>query len=127
MPQSSTLNSTPPNEVTASTIVKQLCLRAISQRVFASDNAPVEVSACTKATKVASGVCCKVSSKACGSTALPQVPSTTTAFAPIRSTFSIIRAPKTPFRQTTTVSFSVIKLTKHASIPAEPGAEIAMV
>jgi hypothetical protein len=44
-----------------------------------------------------------------------------------KATFSIIRVPNTPFRQTTTVSSAVTKLTKHDSIPAEPGAERAIV
>jgi aspartate aminotransferase-like enzyme len=41
---SSTCNSQPPNEVTASTIVMQLLSCAILHNAFASERAPVEVS-----------------------------------------------------------------------------------
>ena len=46
---------------------------------------------------------------------------------PARITFSRIRSPKTPLRQTMTLSQGSIRLTKQASIPALPGAEIGMV
>src|SRR5712671_7166314 len=51
---SSTLTGVPPSEVTASTITSAPCLCAICVRSFASDCAPVEVSAWTNPTTLAS-------------------------------------------------------------------------
>ena len=48
-------------------------------------------------------------------------------FAPIRSTFSFMRPPKTPFWQTITVSPGEIRLTKQVSMPADPGADTGRV
>src|SRR5690606_25764413 len=52
-PQSSTSNGVPPSEVTASTMVRQPCRCASAAKVWASDCAPVEVSACTNARTLA--------------------------------------------------------------------------
>src|SRR5690606_40529794 len=53
-PQASTSTGDPPSDVTVSTIVRQPWRWAISASVFASDSAPVDVSACTNATIFAS-------------------------------------------------------------------------
>ena len=45
----------------------------------------------------------------------------------MRTTFSRMRPPNTPFWQTTTVSPGSTRLTKAASMPADPGAEIGTV
>ena len=58
-----------------------------------------------------------------GSTAVPQSSSTTMAVPPQRSTFSFMRPPNTPLRQTITLSPGSTRLTKQVSMPAEPGAE----
>jgi hypothetical protein len=42
---------------------------------------------------------------------------------PARSTFSIMRPPKTPLRQTMTLSPGATMFTKQYSIPTEPGPE----
>src|SRR3972149_3877277 len=52
---SSTSTGVPPREVTASTMASALCLCATSTSAFASDCTPVEVSACTNATRRAAG------------------------------------------------------------------------
>jgi aspartate aminotransferase-like enzyme len=52
-------NSQPPNEVTASTIVMQSLSCAILHSAFASERAPVEVSACTNAKIFASALSTK--------------------------------------------------------------------
>src|SRR5690606_24870479 len=103
-PQSSTSNGVPPSEVTASTMVRQPCRCASAAKVWASDCAPVEVSACTNARTLASGLALSTDSTLLASTAAPQLSSTITAMPPQRSTFSFMRPPKTPFWQTTTLS-----------------------
>ena len=55
MPHSSTMTGTPPSDVTASTIVRQPCSWASATSGCGSLSAPVDVSACTKATMRASG------------------------------------------------------------------------
>ena len=127
MPQSSTLSSEPAKEVTASTIDRQLCLLANSQSCFASDMAPVEVSACTKAKILASGLSIKACSTFCGSTGLPQSSLMMTASPPTRMTFSFIRVPNTPLMHTMTLSPGSTRFAKQASMPADPGAEIGIV
>src|SRR3954462_9452944 len=121
MPHSSTSTGVPPSEVTASTIVSAPYLCAISTSVLASDCTPVEVSACTNATTFASRVALSASSSFCGETGSPQASSTTTATPPARSTFSIMRPPNTPLRQTITLSPGLTMLTKQYSMPTEPG------
>jgi len=56
-----------------------------------------------------------------------QALSTITGTPPVRLTFSSIRPPNTPLRQTITLSPGSTRLTKHISIPAEPGAETGKV
>ncbi len=46
---------------------------------------------------------------------------------PQRSTFSIMRPPNTPLRQTMTLSPGATMLTKQNSMPTEPGPEIGKV
>ena len=82
---------------------------------------PVEVSAWTKATTLASRFFLSASSSFCGVTGSPQLSSTITATPPARSTFSIMRPPNTPLRQTTTLSPGATILTKQYSMPTEPG------
>src|SRR5487761_2635670 len=127
MSHSSTLTGEPPSEVIASTMTKQPYRCATSTSVFASDRAPVEVAAWTKATNFVSGLAFSASSSFCGSTARPQSSCTITAMPPQRSTFSFMRPPNTPFWHTMTLSPGSTRLTKQVSIPAEPGAETGMV
>ncbi|EVT82061.1 hypothetical protein D018_4441B, partial [Vibrio parahaemolyticus VP2007-007] len=93
----------------------------------ASLTAPVDVSACTKARIFVSGCCCSACSTLSTETGTPHSSSTSTTSPPARITFSRMRSPKTPFRQTMTLSPFSIKLTKQVSIPALPGAETAIV
>ena len=108
-------------------MVKQPYFRAISAKVLASDSAPVDVSACTNATILISGSACNACSTKTGETGSPHALSTMIAMPPQRSTFSRMRSPKTPLRQTKTLSPASTKLTKHASMPALPGADTAIV
>ena len=125
MPHSSTFTGEPPSEVTASMITSASCLCAISASSFASDWTPVEVSVCTNATTRASGFFFSASSTLFGSTGVPHSSSTTIGTPPQRSTFSSIRPPNTPLRQTTTLSPGATMLTKQYSIPTEPGPEMS--
>ena len=127
MPHSSTRTGVPPSEVTASIMVSAPCLRAISASDLASDATPVEVSACTKASTLVSGLALNASSTFCRLTGVPQRSSTTTATPPQRCTFSIMRPPNTPLRQTMTLSPGLTMLTKHISMPTEPGPETGKV
>src|SRR5690554_1577859 len=126
-PQASTSTGVPPREVTVSTMVSAPYLLAIWHSVCASDWAPVEVSACTKATTATPGLAFSASSSFCGSTGLPHSSSTTMAVPPQRSTFSIMRPPNTPLRHTMTLSPGSTRFTKHASMPTEPGPDIGKV
>jgi kynureninase len=76
----SLVNSQPPNEVTASTIVMQSLSCAILHSAFASERAPVEVSACTNAKIFASALSFKVCSTLSKETAVPQSSSTTICY-----------------------------------------------
>ncbi|SSC07716.1 hypothetical protein BTURTLESOX_1459 [bacterium endosymbiont of Bathymodiolus sp. 5 South] len=100
---------------------------AILHSAFASERAPVEVSACTNAKIFASVLSFKACSTLSKETAVPQSSSTTTATPPKRVMFSCIRIPNTPLIQTTTLSPGSTKLAKQVSIPAEPGADTGMV
>src|SRR5205085_2073235 len=120
---SSTFTGEPPSEVTASTITSAPCLCAIWVSSFASEAQPVEVSACTKATSLASRFFFSASSSFCGSTGSPHLSSTTTGVPPQRTAFSSMRPPKTPFWQTITLSPGATRLTKQYSMPTEPGPE----
>ena len=127
MPQPSTSNSIPPREVTASTMLRQSYFLASSQSALASLRTPVDVSACTKARILISGLALRVSSTTLRSVCSPHVLLTVIASPPQRSTFSTMRLPNTPLIHTSTLSPGSTRLTKHASIPAEPGAEIGIV
>ncbi len=109
--------------VTASTIASASYLCAIFTRVFTSDCTPVEVSPWMKAITRASRFFFSASSSFCGSTGEPHSSSTTTVFPPMRSTFSIMRAPNTPFLHTITLSPGRTRFTKQYSMPTEPGPE----
>ncbi len=124
---SSTRTGVPASEVTASTITSAPCLCAICVSSLASDCAPVEVSACTKATTFASLFFFSASSSFCGSTGSPHLSSTSTATPPARTTFSTMRPPNTPFWHTITLSPGTTMLTKQYSMPTEPGPEIGKV
>ena len=102
-------------------------LCAISTRVFASERAPVEVSACTNATTRASRFALRASSSFSGLTGEPQSSSTTIGMPPQRSTFSIMRPPNTPLRQTMTLSPGATMFTKQYSMPTEPGPDTGKV
>ena len=67
MPHSSVSTGVPPSDVTASMIVSAPCLRARSASALASDCTPVDVSACTNARILASGLALSASSTFCGS------------------------------------------------------------
>jgi hypothetical protein len=108
-------------------MVSASCRCAISTSVFASDCTPVEVSACTKAATRTSRFFFSASSSLLGSTGSPHLSSTTTGMPPMRSTFSIMRPPKTPLRHTITLSPGATRLTKQYSMPTEPGPEIGKV
>ena len=108
-------------------MTKQSYFFAISAISLASLLTPVEVSACTKATTLVSGFFFNASSSLSRETGSPHSSFTTIASPPILSTFSTILPPKRPFTQTITLSPGSTKLTKLASIPALPGAEIAIV
>ena len=88
---------------------------------------PVEVSAWTKPTTPTSGFLFRVSSSFCGSHGWPHSSSTTIGMPPARSTFSIMRPPNTPLRQTTTLSPGATMFTKQYSMPTEPGPETGKV
>src|SRR6185503_13006076 len=120
---SSTLTGVPASDVTASTITSASCLCAICVSSLASDWQPVDVSACTNASTFASRCLRNASSTFCGSTVLPQSSATTIGTPPMRSTFSAIRPPNTPFTQTITLSPGLTRLTKQYSMPTEPGPE----
>ena len=126
-PQPSVSSSMPPRDVTASTTLRQSYLRARAARDNASLRTPVDVSACTKASTRTSECALRASSTLLRSTAEPHSSLTMIAVAPQRSTFSFIRPPNTPFWQTMTLSPRSKRLTKAASMPAEPGAEIGKV
>jgi hypothetical protein len=123
MPHASTRTGVPPSEVTASMITIAPCFFAIAASVFASDCAPVDVSAWTNARIFASGFFPNASSTFCGSTGLPHSSSTITAVPPQRSTFSSMRPPNTPLRHTITFVPGATRLTKQYSMPTEPGPE----
>ena len=127
MPHSSTSTGVPPSEVTQSTMVSMLYWCAIATSALASDCTPVEVSACTKATILASRLALQASSSFCGSMGEPQSASTITGVPPQRSTFSIMRPPNTPLRQTMTLSPGATMFTKQYSMPTEPGPETGKV
>ena len=116
----------PAREVTVSAIESAPCSLAIWHKVSASDRTPVDVSACTKARILASGWLEKAACTFSGSTGWPQASSTITGTPPHRRTFSSIRPPKTPLRQTMTFSPGSTRLTNAVSMPAEPGAETTM-
>ena len=78
---------------------------------------PVEVSACTTAIIAGDGW---ASASCCGSMGWPHGASTRTTSAPQRDATSHIRSPNTPFTPITTASPGRTKLTKEASMPAEP-------
>ena len=78
---------------------------------------PVEVSACTTAMIAGDGW---AASSRSGSIGSPHSASTRMTSAPWREATSHIRSPKTPFTPTTTGSAGRTKLTKDASMPAEP-------
>ena len=86
-----------------------------------SFSTPVDVSACTTAssTRAADAAACASSSR-CGSIARPHGSSTRTTSAPQRRATSHMRSPNTPFTPMIAVSPGSSRLTKHASIPAEP-------
>jgi len=127
MPHLSMYSGVPPRLVTQSMMVSAPNSCAILASASASDCAPVEVSACTKARIFASGLALKASRTLFGSTGAPQASSTITGTPPVRLTFSSMRPPNTPLRQTMTLSPGSTRLTKHISIPAEPGAETGKV
>src|SRR5260370_31638720 len=114
---SSTLTGVPPSEVTASTITSAPCLCAICVRSFASDWAPVEVSACTKATTFASLFFFSASSSFCGSTGSHHLSPTTTRVPPQRTPLLAIPPPHTPLSRTVTVPPAATLLAQQNSIP----------
>jgi hypothetical protein len=67
------------------------------------------------------------SSTLCGSTGSPHSCSTTTGVPPQRSTFSIMRPPKTPLRATITLSPGRTRFTKQYSMPTDPGPDTGKV
>jgi hypothetical protein len=69
----------------------------------------------------------RVGIRLCGSTGSPHSWSTITGMPPQRSTFSIMRPPNTPLRQTTTLSPGATRLTKQYSMPTEPGPDTGKV
>ena len=100
-----------------------------SSRVSVSRNAasgamsfstPVDVSACTTATRRASGCSRWASSRRCGSSGCPHSSSMRTTSAPQRRATSHMRSPNTPLAPTIAVSPASSRLTKHASMPADP-------
>ena len=105
----------PPSEVTQSTSSTEPSVRPASGST--SLRTPVDVSACTTATTFGEGW---ASSSASGSRARPQEASTRTTSAPHRPATSHMRSPNKPFTPTTTTSPGPTRLTKAASIPAEP-------
>ena len=92
-----------------------------------SFSTPVEVSACTTASARAWGAAAWASSSRWGSIAVPHSASTRTTVAPARRATSHIRSPNTPLTPTITVSSGSTRLTKHASMPADPVPEIGKV
>src|ERR1051326_136611 len=116
----------PPSEVTASTISRASRRRARSDNPFRSCNTPVDVSAWTNASARGRPEA-RASSMRLRSKASPHFAFTTRGTPPARSTMSRMRSPKTPLMQTTTSLPGSITLTKAASIPALPVAEIGMV
>ena len=126
-PQASACRSIPASDVTASIMTNMPADLASRHSVSASLLTPVEVSAWTKATAFASGCSLIAASSFSGSTGSPQRSITMTAVAPQRSTFSFIRPPNTPFWHTITLSEHSTRLTKAASMPAEPGADSGIV
>ena len=85
-----------------------------------SFSTPVDVSACTTATTRACGCSRCASSRRCGSSGSPHSASTRTTSAPQRRATSHMRSPNTPLTPTIAVSPGSSRLTKHASMPAEP-------
>ena len=126
-PHWSTNTSMPPSEVTASTMDSASWRAARAQSDAALLATPVDVSAWTKARMAASGWLSKAASTLVRLTGSPHLSSTMMAVPPQRSTFSFMRPPNTPFWQTMTLSPGDTRLTKHASMPAEPGADIGSV
>src|SRR5215467_13383723 len=99
MPHAPISSSTPPNEVTASTIVSASCLRAIAASSRTGLQTPVEVSPWTIATTSA-GVAASDLSSIDGSAALPHSPLTRVTVAPYRSHICARRSPKYPVATT---------------------------
>src|SRR5262245_58541773 len=114
--------SMPPRLVTQSTSSSASPLPAPSGAM--SERTPVEVSAWTTAMTVGCGW---AASSASGSTGCPHGTSTATTSAPQRAATSHMRAPNTPFTPITTGSPGRTRLTKAASIPAEPVPETGRV
>ena len=111
----------PPSDVTVSAITSAPWAWAIAAIASASLQTPVDVSAWTNETTRTSGFAASACSTLSSEMGVPQSSSTTTGTPPVRSTFSSCRAPKAPLRQTSTLSPGSTRLTKHVSMPTEPG------
>jgi hypothetical protein len=111
--------SVPPRLVTASTrysVSEPASIFPISATGFRT---PVEVSAWTTAT-TAKGPFFRAAAVSARSTGFPHSNSRASTCAPRRPATSCIRRPKTPLVRTRTRSPGSTRLTKQASIPAEP-------
>ena len=120
MPHASTSTGMPPSDVTVSTqqqrvgvLQRARAARSRSRRRSTSPRARPRAGARPGARRCAS-------SRRCGSIARPHGSSTRTTSAPQRRATSHMRSPNTPLTPTITVSPGSSRLTKHASIPAEP-------
>ena len=119
MPQPSTSTGIPPSDVTVSTSSSvSVCCNAASGAI--SFSTPVDVSACTTASTRACGLrALRVEQLLRVDCAAPRRVDAHDLRAARRAT-SHMRSPNTPFTPMITVSPGSSRLTKHASMPAEP-------
>ena len=120
MPHPSTSTGMPPSDVTVSTSSSvSVCCSAASGAI--SFSTPVDVSACTTASSARLRVARAARRAAAADRSRgPTAASTRTTSAPHRRATSHMRSPNTPLTPMIAVSPGSSRLTKHASMPAEP-------